>query len=201
MSDESTEGDGDLDSPGYGEDHDGSFSADVGDEQELLDHLQGDHRESDGPGRSAPDWSGLTEPERELADERNRIRELETTRDRLERFAGDGELGGGRGTGSPADRDALAVIEAAERFGVDEDDEQAQRELDAISEALAIHAERPPKPENVYEFYGIVSGQTTKGTNVILTIKVPWEWREEVWRAMDTMPFATTIRMTDVGAV
>jgi hypothetical protein len=75
----------------------------------------------------------------------------------------------------------------------------AQKELDAISEALAIHAQLPPKKENVYEFYGVIATQSTKGTNVILTIKVPWEWREEVWRAMDTMPFAATIKMTDVG--
>jgi hypothetical protein len=199
VSDETEQGDDGLDSESYGDDLESLDGSDVLDDRELQGDLHRDHDQSDLPGRGLILGEGLTEYERELADERNRIRELESTRDRFERFAGDGELGSGGGANA-ADRDALAVIDAAERFGLEEIDEHAQAELDSISEALAIQARALPKRLNEYEFYGIIAAQSTKGTNILLTIKVPWEWREEVFRAMDTMPFAATIKMTDVSA-
>lgn len=201
MPSDSESGDDGLDSESYGDDLEGGEGTDFRDDPELLADVLADDLEGDRPGRGFDVGPGLTESERELADERNRIRELESARDRFERFAGDGELGSGGRTGSPADRDALAIVEAAERFGVDEDDEQANAELESIAEALSIQAKALPKRLSEYEFYGIIGSVATRGTNIVLTMKIPWEFREEVWRAADTMPFAATIKMTEVSGL
>ena len=188
-----TEGDGWVDREG---DHDG---IDLSEAADGLDEsvLPGYDYESDRAGGGADSGTGLTEPERELADELDRTRALEATRDRFERFAGNGAMGGGRGTGSSVDRDALAIIDAAGRFGLD-DDEETEKERLAISDALAAAALAPPKKLDEYTFYAIVAEQKTRGNNILLTMKVPWEHREEVFRAMETMPFAAMVRMNEV---
>lgn len=169
------------------------------DESALREDVRPDDIESDGPSGGFDSGTGLTEPERELADELNRQRELGYAASRLERYAGNGSPGSGGGVGSPVDRDALAIIDAAGRFGLEDDDAQAQKERESITEALAIQAQAPPKRLDEYNFYAIIASQGTKGNSVILTLKVPWEHREEVFRAMDTMPFAAMVKMTEVS--
>ena len=110
-------------------------------------------------------------------------------------------MGSGGGGGSSADRDALAVIDAAGRFGLEDDSEVAEAERDRIREALALHAARPLKKEEEFNFYAIIAKQSTQGNSVILTLKVPWEEREEVFRSLDTMPFAATVTLNKIAGV
>lgn len=201
MPGEATEGDDGLDPEGLGSDLDGLDGESEGNHWELLNDVQTDDGESDWAGRGDNAGSGLTEPERELADERNRLRELERARDRFESATGLSDLGSGGGGLTSADRDALAVIDAARRFGLDDTSEVSELERDRIREALALHASKPPKPNDEFNFFAIIAKQTTQGTNVILTLKVPWEYREEVFRSLETMPFAANIHMTDIQAI
>jgi hypothetical protein len=201
MPSQDSEGDDGLDPEGVGPDLDGLDIESEGNHWELLEDVHGDDGEGDRPGRGFDAGPGLTEPEREAADERNRLRELERARDRFESATGLSDLGGGGGSGTSADRDALAVIDAAGRFGLDADSEVDEAERDRIREALALHATKPPKPDDEYNFFAIIAKQATQGTNVILTLKVPWEFREEVFRSLETMPFAANIRLTDIQAI
>lgn len=184
-----------------GDPDDYEFGVDAGEDDDggvLSGDLGGD-----GVGRDIDPGPGLTESERELADELDRTRELESARLRFERAARDSEAGadGGR-VGHLNDRDALAVIDAAGRFGLDEDlSDLDQAEISSITEALAVHAGRPAKDPSEYNFYAIIQNQTTRGNSVILTLKVPWEHRDEVFRALDTMPFSAMVKMTEIGPV
>ena len=150
--------------------------------------------------RDAYAGPGLTDPERELADERNRIRELERTRDRFERFAADRGLGGGRGT-SVGDDDALAIIDAAARFGASavDDSDAVIQERERIAAILTDFAQRDPKPKDEYHFYAVVNKQSTdRNGNINLVLSVAWEQRAEVFRAMEQIPFQCFIRMSSV---
>lgn len=175
------------------------FTADVEDDLGLLDGDQRDHGEGEWTRRDFDPGEGLTEPERELADERNRIRELERARDRVERSARDGDLGGGGGGTSPEDRDAAAIILAAERFGL-EASERDEEERAKIKEALAVHS-GPVKRPDEYSFYAIVKSQQTAGQSIILNLRVPWEHRDEVFRALETMPFRAQVVMRELTDV
>lgn len=188
---------GDLD--GDREDFGSGDGTDAWDDDGLHDSDSGRDEPGDGPSGGFDAGTGLTEPERELADELNRRRELAATRSRFERAAGNGPLGDGGG-GFAVDHDALAVIDAARRFGVDEaEDAAAYAEREAITAALAASAERPPKQLDQYDFYAIIDKQaTTKMGNISLTLLVPWEFHEEVFRALETMPFRAMVRMTEV---
>jgi hypothetical protein len=182
--------DGDLD------DLSGGNGADGLDDQSLLD---GDGR-GDGEGewvsRDFDPGPGLTEPERELADELNRTRELERARDRVERLARGSAMGGGGGE-SPEDRDALAVLVAAERFGLETSDRDREEE-NSIKEALALHASQGPKNLSEYSFYAHVTSQQTAGRAIRLSLLVPWEHRDEVFRALETMPFAAQVTLREL---
>lgn len=191
-------GDDGLDSEGDFDDLSSLEGPDGLDDQDLFDDLLRDDEESDRPGRSPLDGSGLTDPERELADRLERVRERERIATRYQRLARDGPMGNGGGGGSSADRDALAIIEAAGRFGLDEDDQVAAEERSTIARALTAYTTRPPKNLSEYNFYAIIAKQATQGTNVLLTLKVPWEHRDEVFRALDTMPFAAMVKITEV---
>ena len=96
----------------------------------------------------------------------------------------------------------MAVIDAAERFGADalaDDSEEAIRERARISTALAEHARKPTPPVDEYRFFGIVSKQSTSNQgNLILTMEVPWEHRHQVWKALESMPFACMVTMKGV---
>lgn len=98
----------------------------------------------------------------------------------------------------------MAVIDAAERFGTDalaDDSDEAVLERARISTALAEHAQRPSPPPDEYRFFGIVSKQqTTNQGNLLLTMEVPWEHRHQVWKALETMPFACMVTMKGVEA-
>lgn len=192
-------GDGDRHHDGNGDDYQGSDQTDGGNDGDLQDGDLGSSGEGDGLGRGTYAGEGLTEPERELADELERTRGLEAARDRLERLAGDGPDGGGGG--SVVDRDALAVIDAAGRFGVDEDTEEASQERAAIAAALALHAIAPPPDPKVHTFPALISKQETRGTSIVLTMRVPWECREVVFNAMETMPFNAVVQMTEIESV
>ncbi len=109
-------------------------------------------------------------------------------------------MGGGGGTGSPGERDALAVIDAARRVGLEEDDDEAVAERERITAALAIHAERPQRNLDEYHFFAIITKQTAdRQGDLALTMKVPWEHREEVFRALETMPFQAMVTMREVA--
>ena len=182
--------DGDTESGGNDLDGDLGF---------IHDFAQGSGGEVDHDDRIALAGEGLTADERELADERDRIRELERTRDRFERFAGDRGMGDGGG-GLATANDALAVIDASERFGVaalEDDSEQTLLERQRIAEALAEYARKPSRPADEYSFYAVIQKQgTTSQGNISLNLEVPWEHRHEVFRALGEMPFACLIKMT-----
>jgi hypothetical protein len=169
------------------------FDRDDLDSDSLHDRDFGGDGEGERLGGNVDPGPGLTDPERELADELERTRELERARDRFERFARDSTVGGGGG-GSSAERDALAVIDASERFGVD-DSEIAQKERDSITEALALHASKPAPPPDEFTFYAHVDKQQTAGKSIVLTLRVPWEHRWEVFKSLDEMPFSALIRL------
>ena len=176
----------DEDAEGSGTDYDSDLGF-------LHNFPEGSHGETSHDDRVAYAGPGLTEPERELADEQERIR------DRFERLARDSGMGGGGG-GLASDDDAMAVIDAADRFGVaalEDDSEQTIQERERIAMALADFAVKAPKPANEYHFFGIIQKQsTTSQGNINLTIEVPWEHRHEVFRALAEMPFACLIRLT-----
>jgi hypothetical protein len=189
-----------------GDDHQGdldhlptSNGADGFDDPGVHHRDLGGDGEGEWAGRDVDPGPGLTEPERELADELNRIRELDRARDRVERLAGDGPPGrGGRGA-SPEDRDALAIIAAAERFGL-EASEKDREERDLIKTALASRGSEPKRPDE-YSFYAIISKQTTEGRSIVLNLRVPWEFKDEVFRALETMPFAAQVTMRELVGV
>lgn len=94
----------------------------------------------------------------------------------------------------------MAVIVAAERFGVDAT-EQDERERAAIKEALAVSAQLDSKRLDEFSFYAIVKSQSTQGQSIILNLRIPWEHRDEVFRAMETMPFAAQVTMRELKGV
>jgi hypothetical protein len=104
---------------------------------------------------------------------------------------------GSRGGESPEDRDARAVLVAAERFGLETSDRDREEE-DAIKEALALHASLPPKDLKEYSFYAHVTSQQTAGRAIRLSLLVPWEHRDEVFRALETMPFAAQVTLREL---
>lgn len=124
---------------------------------------------------------------------------MERARDRIERLARDGDLGGGGGGGSPEDRDATAVILAAERFGLEASDRD-EDERNKIKAALATH-DAPAKRPDEFSFYAIVQKQQTAGRSIILNLQVPWEHRDEVFRALETMPFSAQVVMRELQGV
>lgn len=94
----------------------------------------------------------------------------------------------------------MAIIDASRRFG--ELDEEDQEERVRIADALAIHAHLPSKQLGEYQFYGIVTSQaTTQSGQIKLSIVVPWEFREEVWAALETMPFKAMFQVREVSPV
>jgi hypothetical protein len=106
--------------------------------------------------------------------------------------------GGGRGE-TAIDRDALAVIDASERFGVDQDtSEVAETEREAIAEALAIQAKRRTARLAEYNFYATVNRTTTQGNSLLVTLKVPWEFKDEINRALNTLPWNCMVKMTEI---
>jgi hypothetical protein len=201
MPSQDSEGDDGLDPAGVGSDYVGIDGESEGDHSDLFADLHEDDFRGDGLSRGADVGPGLTEPERELIDEQNRIRDLERARDRFESSSGLSALSGGGGGESAAERDAVAVIDAAGRFGLVETSEVDERERDDIIQALALHAQRDPKADSEYNFYAIIAKQATQGESILLTLKVPWEHREEVFRAIDTMPFSAMIRMTQIESM
>ncbi|MDA4120186.1 MAG: hypothetical protein OK436_06320, partial [Thaumarchaeota archaeon] len=170
----------------------GSNGADGGDDPGVLGGDEG----SEWPSRDFDPGPGLTEPERELADELERVRDLERARDRVGRLTGSGEVGyGGRGS-SPEDRDALAIIDAAGRFGLEvSDKDEEERQL--VRQALAEFAAKPPKPVDEYQFMAIIEKQSTAGRKLILQLTIPWDFREEVFRSLESMPFTCKVTLSD----
>lgn len=106
---------------------------------------------------------------------------------------------GSGGGGSPEDEDVRAILLAAERFGL-EASERDEEERDSIRQALATH-QATPKRLDEYSFYAIVKSQQTSGQSIILTLRVPWEHRDEVFRALETMPFAAQVTMRELQGV
>jgi hypothetical protein len=108
----------------------------------------------------------------------------------------------GTGAGPSVDRDALAVIDAAGRFGILDLTDEELAEVDTITDALALHAAKPPDDPDVYRFYAVITKQGTTATGQItLTMTVPWEHHDEVFRALDTMPFTAMVKMTEITGV
>lgn len=190
----------DLDDPeGYGGGLRSVESSDGDDHRDLLDDVPEDDRESDGPGRGSNAGQGLTDAEREQLDELERIRAAEGARDRYERSTGLSELGGGGGGETAIDRDALAVIDAAERFGVDPDtSQQAEAERGKIAEALTIHAKKKNARLSEFNFYATIARTTTQGNSLMVTMKVPWEFKDEVNRALGSLPWNCFVTMKEV---
>ncbi|MDA4119768.1 MAG: hypothetical protein OK436_04185 [Thaumarchaeota archaeon] len=196
MSDRGSEdGDG-LDFDRDPDDLPGSNGTDGGDDPGVLGGDEG----GEWPGRDFDPGPGLTEPERELADELERIRELERARDRVGRLTGSGEVGYGGGGSSPEDRDALAIIDAAGRFGL-EVSEKDEEERQLVKQALADFAALPPKKVNEYTFLAIVEKQATAGRKLVLSLAVPWECRDEVFRSLETMPFSCKVTLSECAEV
>ena len=186
-------------------DRDGDWSSDRSDGPDLdglLNGEPGSDWESLPPSGNDPVGPRLTESERELADELERRRELARHRDRLERSARDGAVGSGGGGVAASDDDAMAIILAARRLGDDAGLDQtpetlAEREL--IAEALATYARRPTRDPDEYVFYAVIDKQTTnRDGNLVIQMTVPWDHRHEVFRALETMPFAAMITMRGV---
>lgn len=174
-------------------------SPDGDDHRDVFDDLPEDDGTGDGPGRSPHAGEGLTDAEREQLDELERIRAAEGARDRYERSAGLSQLGGGGRGETAIDRDALAVIDASERFGVDQDtSEVAETEREAIAEALAIQAKRRTARLAEYNFYATVNRTTTQGNSLLVTLKVPWEFKDEINRALNTLPWNCMVKMTEI---
>src|SRR3974390_20154 len=194
MPERSAERDGDLDHQGDGDHYDPGDEADGGADRQFPDSFERSRDEGDLAGGGADLGEGLPEPERELADELERRRGLEAARHRLERLAGDGT--DGRRGGSLVDRDALGVIAAARDFGVDEDTAEAEAERLAITDALLEAAQQPPPDPSVHTFAALISKQETRGTSIVLTLRIPWEHRDAVFRAMETMPFSAMVSLT-----
>jgi hypothetical protein len=199
MPDGPTVGDDGDDFQGYGGGFGSVESPDGDDHRDLLNDLPEDDGTSDGPGRSPHVGEGLTDLERDQLDELERIRAAEGARDRFERSTGLSELGsGGRGE-TAIDRDALAVIDAAERFGVDPDtSEQAEAERGAIAEALAITAKKRNAKRAEHTFYATIARTTTQGNSLMVTMKVPWEFKDQVNKALDTLPWNCLVTMKEV---
>ena len=174
----------------------------------LSDFTDGEHDQSvlggdeggEWPGRDFDPGPGLTEPERELADELERVRDLERARDRVGRLTGSGAVGDGGGSSSPEDRDALAIIDAAGRFGL-EVSEKDEEERQLVKQALADFASLPPKKVNEYTFLAIVEKQATAGRKLVLSLAVPWECRDEVFRSLETMPFSCKVTLSECAEV
>lgn len=104
---------------------------------------------------------------------------------------------GGRSGAGGIESDALAIIHASQRFG--ELDEEDQEERTRIADALAIHAQLPSRQIGEYDFYGVITGQSTTATGQIkLSVTVPWECREDIWQALETMPFKAQFRMREL---
>ncbi|MGB9030402.1 MAG: hypothetical protein WCC27_09800 [Acidobacteriaceae bacterium] len=59
----------------------------------------------------------------------------------------------------------------------------------------------PPPDPGVHNFYALISKQETRGTSIVLTLRVPWEQRKAVFGAMESMPFNAHIQMTEIEAV
>jgi hypothetical protein len=189
MPERDTSGDDEVDFDSDDVDREGVHGLDLGGDG-AADSVDG----------GAVGWTGLTEPERELADELDRIRGLEATRDRFVRDAGIGPGSGGSGAVSGIDRDALAIVQAAGRFGGVELTDEEMAEVEAITDALAQHAVEPPPDPDVYRFRAVIVKQGTTATGQIsLTMTIPWEYHDEVFRSLDTMPFTARIEMTGVA--
>ena len=88
---------------------------------------------------------------------------------------------------------------AAEGFGL-EAGERDEQERAKIRELLA---QIPPRQRKVdeYSFYAIVQKQATAGRSIILNLQVPWEHRDEVFRALETMPFSAQVTMRELAGV
>ena len=103
---------------------------------------------------------------------------------------------GGGGT----DADALAVIDAAARFGTDalaDDSDEATLERQRISQALLENARKPKPDPDTYVFYASVTKQSTNTQgNILLSLEVPWECRHQVFKALEVMPFSCLVKLT-----
>ena len=180
-----------------GDDGEGLTGLDEVDDEGVLDDLLADDQGRDGFGGDLDFGEGLTAPERELADERNRTAEREAAFNRLERFARDGEMGGRGGAGS-VESDALAIIEAAGRFGELDEDDDAERHK--IADALSIHSSRPSKQIGEYQFFGIINSLATTATGQFkIVVTIPWEFREEVLAALETMPLKAMFNVREIA--
>jgi hypothetical protein len=194
MPDDGPETDDGLDFDRDTDDLPSSNGSNGGDDPLVL----GGDEAGEWPSRDFDPGPGLTEPERELADELERVRDLERARDRVGRLTGSGEVGyGGRGS-RPEDRDALAIIDAAGRFGLEvSDKDEEERQL--VKQVLADHAALPPKKLDEFTFMAIIEKQSTAGRKIVLQLTIPWESREEVFRSMETMPFNCMVTISECG--
>lgn len=93
----------------------------------------------------------------------------------------------------------MAVIDAAERFGVDLDrSEQAEAERGKIAEALSIVARKRNARLAEHTFYATIARTTTQGNSLMVTMKVPWEFKDQVNKALDTLPWNCLVTMKEV---
>jgi hypothetical protein len=93
----------------------------------------------------------------------------------------------------------LAVIDAADRFGVDPDtSEQAEKERGVIAEALAISAKKRNAKLAEHTFYATIQRTTTQGNSLMVTMKVPWEFKDQVNKALDSLPWNCLVTMKEV---
>lgn len=64
---------------------------------------------------------------------------------------------------------------------------------------LTAHSLKPPPKAGEYVFPAVVTSQSlTRAGDIKLTMTVPWASRDEVFAALEKMPFACAMRLSEI---